>query len=138
MLSSLFRTGVFIFIGFWLKPRWKGIAILCFGISLIWIIHSEFLTYSVIGEGSLSVGWSYVYKWAAILLSVLIYSLFVELPLRAKRAKDKTGYSGSKLKKNRGNLQESLGHNFIKKDDGFDFLRTKKDLKSRSQKILAE
>ena len=138
MLSSLLRTGVFIFIGFWLKPRWKGIAVLCLGILFIWIIHSEFLTYSVIGEGRLSVGWSFVYKWAAILISVLTYSLFVELPLRDKRVRGDMDSSGSMFERNRDVQGETMGHNSTKKDDGFDFLRKKKHLKSRSQKILSE
>ena len=138
MLRFVLRTGVFIFLGFWLKPRWKSLAALSFGILLIWIIHSEFLTYSVISDSSLSVGWSYVYKWAAIFFLVLLYFFLVELPLRAKGTDGAIGRSTSKLKKDRDNLLDSMEDKSAGKGDGFDFLRGKKNLKSRSQKILEE
>lgn len=116
----------------WLFP----IIVLC----IVWLAHTEFLSFLSVAypDASTAKSWmlgiSYLFKWGVTLLA------FIWIMFRSRRqglAKssvldshlDQNGSKGS-------SIVESKQRGVDMKDDGFDFIREKKRLESRSEKII--
>jgi len=116
----------------WLFP----IIVLC----IVWLAHTEFLSFlsAAYPDASTAKSWmlgiSYLLKWGVTLLA-FIWIMFRSRRQRlAKRSVldshlDQNGSKGS-------SIVESKQRGVDMKDDGFDFIREKKRLESRSEKII--
>lgn len=129
MLNQLLKFTLVSSLLIWLKPRWKGLLALCAAVILVHVIHGEYLGYvELSGERSLLL-WSYVIKWTALLLAVGTYLFFLFFGARKRGAVSQHSRpAGVKA----ASAQPKPGS-----DDGFDFLRDKKSLQSRSEIIIA-
>ena len=107
----------------WLKPRWVRLAFLVISLVLISYSHSEYIRYVEITADPTSLAFSYQLKYALTLI-VLVSFL---ISLRFMPSKNTSKSESQKLT----SRKES-----VNMDDGFDFLRDKKELDSRSDKIL--
>jgi hypothetical protein len=128
MLNQLLKFTLVSSLLLWLKPRWKGLLALCVAVILVHIVHGEYLGYvELSGDRSLLV-WSYVFKWIALLAAVLVYLFFVLFGSRRSSPRSAKG-AGS-------GAPDPLANGPA--DDGFDFLRHKKELKSRADVVISE
>ena len=127
MLNGLLKTGLFLFLGMWIKPRFKGLISLSVTVILIWILHNEYIAYLTLQEDFSSARMSYLFKWSSITALALVYYLAIE-----RRIATKVG-SAQRAENIREHKSDSENR---EADDGFDFLRAKKTLKSKSDKIL--
>lgn len=126
MFNQLLKITLVTTVWFWLKPRWRGLLILSVFVVLVNVLHSEYLNYVEISGDQMFLVWSYIVKWALLGLSFLAYFLFGAVGVKVKppvESKTESKSSDSVIS----------GHN---KNDGFDFLRNKKHLESRADKIL--
>jgi hypothetical protein len=64
----------------------------------------------------------------------MLYYYFVEVPIKNAVASNDKDFSASKS--GIGEEETTILKSMKKKNDGFDFVREKKELKSRSQRIL--
>jgi len=136
MLNFFFKSGLIFFISIWLKPRFKGIVCVICVIAGIWLIQSEYLDYLSLINDFTYAGWTYLAKWIASFLIVILYYYFVEVPIKNAAIDNDKGSTASRLKI--GEEERVIDQSITEKDDGFNFLRGKKQLKNRSQKILEE
>ena len=127
MLNGLLKSGLFLFLGMWIKPRFKGLMTLFATVLLIWILHNEYIAYLTLQEDFSSAGISYVAKWSSIIALALVYYLAIERRIATKLASAQKAENTQEHKNSTENSEA---------DDGFDFLRTKRKLKSKSDKIL--
>ena len=128
MFNQLLKFTLISSILLWLKPRWRGLLALSVLVILVHVLHSEYLGYvELSGDRSLLI-WSYVFKWTVLVLGVLVY-LFLSLS-GLKRNVTPAGRSG---KRKDAEVQKAVAT-----DDGFDFLREKKQLQSRADKVISQ
>jgi len=107
----------------WLRPRWRGLLALGAAVVLVHLLHGEYLGYvELSGDRSLLV-WSYVIKWAVLILAALAYLLFVVSG--SGRGAPMPPRAGARKARQPARV-----------DDGFDFLRDKKKLRSRADLII--
>ena len=132
MLNLLFKSAAMIMLGIWLKPRWKGILFVFFAIISIWLAQSEYISYLVLIDDFTYAGWSYLAKWLSILITLMVYYFMIEVSIREGAETENPTPSKSESR------DEEIMKDQIKENDGFDFLREKKNLKSRSERILDE
>lgn len=125
MLNQLLKFTLVSSLLFWLKPRWKGLLALAGAVVLVHIIHGEYLGYVELSDDRAFLVWSYVLKWIALLAAVLLY-LFLSLS-GARKASSPLSLDG----KTPGEKTA------IPADDGFDFLREKKQLKNRADMVIS-
>jgi len=112
----------------WLRPRWQGLLALAVAVMLVHVFHGEYLEYVQLSHNDDHLVLSYVIKWMALILVAAIY--LAHLLFGAKSTK----------KKKPGNQQrseQSLSRGSASSDDGFDFLRKKKRLDTRAEKVIA-
>ena len=134
MLNLLFKSGLIFFISILLKPRLKGICCVFFSILGIWLIQGEYLDYLSLINDFTYAGWTYLAKWSAISFTIVLYYYFVEIPIRNSATGNGKVFIGSK---SGGSEEETkISKSRDEKNDGFDFVREKKELKSRSQRII--
>ena len=107
----------------WLKPRWVRLAFLVISLVLISYSHSEYIRYVEITADPTSLAFSYQLKYA---LTVIVLVSFL-ISLRFMPSKNTSKSESQKL---------TFRTKSVDMDDGFDFLRDKKELDSRSDKIL--
>ena len=129
MLNQLLKFTLFTSAWLWLKPRWRGLLAIIVFVLLVNILHQEYLDYVSISEDKAMLVWSFVVKWGLIIIGVLLY--FFSATLGGKPAQAKTGKvkAGTEAAPQAGNADESG-------DDGFNFLREKKTLHSKADKLL--
>lgn len=131
MFNQLLKITLFTSAWLWLKPRWRGLLAIIVFVLLVNILHQEYLDYASISEDKAMLAWSFVVKWGLIIIGVLLYfisALFGGKPVAGKAAavkpvKSKTGDAA---------VQKPAGNT----DDGFDFLREKKTLENKADKLL--
>jgi len=126
MIRSILKTTVLLSTYFWLKPRWKGLAIVIVSIALTGIIHTEYLHYVKITGNEDSLMTSYILKWLVYLLSPLLYILVAILrprPVAVAMPRDNT--TGRKKTVEKQDVE-----------DGFDFLRQKTHLNNQADLLL--
>lgn len=107
----------------WLKPRWIRLVFLVISLVLISYSHSEYLRYVEITADPTSLAFSYQLKYA---LTVIVFVSFL-ISLRFMPSKNISKSESKKL---------TFRTKSVDMDDGFDFLRDKKELTSRADKIL--
>ena len=123
MLRSATRFVALYAILRWLKPRWVRLAFLVISLVLISYSHSEYIRYVEITADPTSLAFSYQLKYALI---VIVLVSFV-ISLKFMPSKNISKLDSKKLTSRKKS---------VNMDDGFDFLRDKKELDSRSDKIL--
>ncbi len=121
IFKNLFKAAIIFNLALWIRPRAKGLVLLCITMVIAWTAHNEYLEYlRSPPELRADILLSYALKWALILTAALLF--FVSY---RKVSKVRVGQkSAEKLPK------ECL------RDDGFDFLRDKKALQSRGDKLI--
>ena len=107
----------------WLKPRWVRLAFLVISLVLISYSHSEYIRYVEITADPTSLAFSYQLKYALIVIVLVSFSI----SLKFMPSKNISRSDSKKLTSRKKSVHM---------DDGFDFLRDKKQLDSRSDKIL--
>jgi len=127
MLNGLLKSGLFLFLGMWIKPRFKGLMTLSAAVLLIWILHNEYIAYLILQEDFSSAGISYLAKWTSIIALALVYYLAIERRIASKLAS---------TQRTENTQERNNGTDNGEADDGFNYLRTKRKLKSKSDKIL--
>ena len=106
MLNQLLKFTLISSLLLWLKPRWRGLLALSALVIAVHTFHGEYLDYAERSGDQSFLVWSYVIKWIALTVGVLMYMAYTinAVPVA---------------------------------DDGFDFIRKKKHLQNRADKIVA-
>jgi hypothetical protein len=107
----------------WLKPRWVRLAFLVISLVLISYSHSEYIRYVEITADPTSLAFSYQLKYALIVIVLVSFSISLKFMPSKNISKSDSKKLTSRKKS-------------VNMNDGFDFLRDKKELDSRSDKIL--
>jgi len=128
MLNQLLKFTLISSLFLWLKPRWRGLLALSALVILVHVLHGEYLGYVALSDDRSMLVWSYVFKWTVLTLGVLSY---IFLALFGSKAR--TSYARG-ARKNINAPTETT----VSVDDGFDFLRQKKQLQSRAEIILSQ
>lgn len=126
MLNQLLKVTLFASIWLWLKPRWRGLAVLLVFVVLVNLLHAEYLGYVELSENKDFLIWSYLLKWLLLFAAVIAY---IVLPVRGNSGNSSAATSPRQTR------PPSTG-GATSEDDGFDFLRNKKELQSRADKLL--
>ena len=126
MLNQLLKVTLFATVWLWLKPRWRGLAVLLIFVVLVNLLHAEYLGYVELSENKDFLIWSYLVKWLLLFAAVITY---IALPIRGNSGNSSAGT----LSRQKPPLSTGGATN---EDDGFDFLRDKKELQSRADKLL--
>ena len=128
MLNQLLRFTLVSSALLWLRPRWRGLLALAAFVGLVHVLHGEYLRYVELSQNQSFLVWSYGIKWFALLIGVSVYILFAfPSPGNRDRAKMDTDKGPPDRKPDA-----------IAADDGFDFLRRKKSLEGRAEKVLSK
>ncbi len=127
MLNQLLKFTLISSLLLWLKPRWRGLLALSVLVVAIHTFHSEYLDYSERSGDHSFLVWSYILKWAALAATVLLYMVYM-IAGQNSRAQS--------VGKAHINKKGTVATSAVA-DDGFDFLREKKHLQSRADKIVA-
>ena len=119
MLKALLKIGAFYVIWTWLKPRWKALLYLGVFLFLVQIIFSGIHEFQQLPDEQRLM---FVGKWSLIILGLVVYFCYnlFRRPATEKQVPDQDAHEPPP------NAQ----------GDGFDFLRNKKKLKSRVDKII--
>jgi len=129
VLNQILKFTLFTSLWMWLRPRWRGLLALAVFIGLVTLGHREYLDYVTLSGDKNFLIWSYAVKWLLIATGLLAYFLLVVMwpKPRKTRAGKTTGGKG----------QAAVVAGEVE-DDGFDFLRNKKRLQNRAEKLLDE
>ncbi len=124
MINNLLKIGVLVVTGRFLKPRLKGLIVLIGFWFVIRLLHAEYISYV-----ELSADISFL--WQASLLKIFLYVLgivvyFVVVERRIL------------LQSNIEQEEKLIQTRIEGKDDGFNFLREKKKLNSKSDHLLGK
>ena len=128
MFNQILKITLFTSAWLWLKPRWRGLLAIIVFVLLVNILHQEYLDYASISEDKAMLAWSFVVKWGLIIIGVLLY--FLSAFFGGKPAPGKAAKPGARAA---GQAQGTAGES---NDDGFNFLREKKTLENRADKLL--
>ena len=123
MFKFFSKFAAFYLVSRWLMPRWRMLSVTIFGVLLINYLHAEYLDYVAVSENTEYLVSSYVGKFTLII--GVIFGCILRLRANSS-AKEETEVVADE----QGIKPEH------RNDDGFDFLREKKELDSRSSKIL--
>ena len=127
MLNQLLKFTLVSSALLWLRPRWRGLLVLACAVLLIHVLHSEYLEYVLLSSNDTNLVLSYGIKWAALLVVATTYVAFLL-----------SGASPSHRRRNEAAAPpEKRRVDTAPADDGFDFLRNKKRLQSRAEKVIA-
>lgn len=128
MLNQLLRFTLVSSVLLWLKPRWRGLLALTVVVLLVHVLHGEYLGYVELSGNDGYLLASYAVKWLALLVAVLAYYLFAIRGLSRPRKPAPQAPPKPPLV---GDAAPPAG------DDGFDFLRRKKELEGEADKVIA-
>lgn len=122
MINNLLKIGALVVTGRFLKPRLKGlIALIIFWLLVRWL-HAEYISYV-----ELSTDTSFL--WQASLLKIILYVFgFVVYFFSVERLLLLQGKIAQEEKLIKTHIEGD--------DDGFNFLREKKKLQSKSDQLL--
>ena len=126
MLNQILRITVITSVWLWLKPRWRALLAFIASIVIISIAHREYVNYVEISGNQSFLVWSYILKWSALLICILVYWLVSAWGIGMK--KPVTPKSSAEPARPASGTEGQ--------DDGFDFLRRKKKLLSQADKLL--
>ena len=122
MLSLVTRLTVFYAIFRWLRPRWLRIAMFLGSLFLISYLHSEYTQYVELTDDHEDLIFFYKLKYYGYFFVFVAFA--ISMLFKPKKVSDEA----KKI------AQEKKMKKHV--DDGFDFLRTKKILESRADKVL--
>ncbi|MAT91486.1 MAG: hypothetical protein CME59_02685 [Halioglobus sp.] len=126
MLNQLLRFTLVSSALLWLRPRWRGLLALVAFVLLVHVLHGEYLGYVELSGNRDFLVWSYLLKWLALVCGVLAYFLLAVMGVGRARGNMPPEQPAARQEQARPPRQ----------DDGFDFLRDKKELHSRAQMLL--
>jgi len=129
MINQLLRLGALIATGRFLKPRLKGLLCIAVIWIVLWFAHSEYVSYVELSGDTSFVLKATLIKTGLYALSIALYVLLVERklwpkPVRVTPVKKSAAQQVAPTALPQGN------------DDGFDFLRSKKKLKTPADTLL--
>ena len=127
MLNQILKFTLFTSLWMWLRPRWRGLLALLVFIGLVTLGHREYLDYVTLSGDKDFLIWSYAVKWLLIASGLLVYFLLVVMWPRPRQ---------TRAGKSTGSKGQAATTAAEPEDDGFDFLRSKKRLQSRAEKLL--
>lgn len=130
MLNQLLKFTLVSSILLWLKPRWRGLLALTAFVLLVHVLHAEYLGYVELSEDRQYLVASYFVKWLGLVCALVVYYMFAVAGLRI------SGLPVVAEKRAAVAKDQSLEIDSANRDDGFDFLREKKQLESRADKLL--
>lgn len=137
MLNQLLKFTLVSSLLLWLRPRWKGLLALAAAVVLVHVFHGEYLEYVQLSGNDAQLVLSYLIKWFALLVVAGVYVAFLLWGARPGT----TGKSAAKAARRKGGAATSpappSAAGQARADDGFDFLRRKKHLENRAEKIIA-
>jgi len=136
VLNQLLKFTLVSSLLLWLRPRWKSLLALTAGVVLVHVFHGEYLDYVQLSGNDGFLVWSYVLKWTALLCVVGAYVAFLMLGARDKQEAGRAVGSQVAPKRKRDAKAAPVPSAASSGDDGFDFLRDKKHLDSRAEKII--
>tara|TARA_R110000772_G_scaffold71427_7_gene156603 strand:+ start:1863 stop:2237 length:375 start_codon:yes stop_codon:yes gene_type:complete len=122
MLNNLLKLSALVITGRFLKPRFKGLLILIVFWLLVRLLHAEYISYV-----QLSADTSYLWQAALIKITLYIVGFCAYFMIVERRI-----LLHSKLEQEEQKNQLLLAG----EDDGFNFLRAKKKLSSKSEQLL--
>lgn len=139
MLNQLLRFTLVSSALLWLRPRWRGLLALASAVLLVHLLHGEYLGYVELSGNSDFLVWSYLVKWVALILSVTAYVVLAVYGLKPGGKSVPVRQGGTAALKREstdpsGTLPAAAAE---PADDGFDFLRNKKKLENRADKVIA-
>ena len=126
MLNQLLKVTLISSLLLWLRPRWRGLLTLSVSVVLVHVLHGEYLGYVELSGNDAFLVWSFVLKWLALLCAVTVYLV---MTLSSSRG-EQSGEGHRRIKGPASSPPEG-------EDDGFEFLRRKKNLDSRAEKLLS-
>lgn len=127
MLNQLLKFTLVSSVLLWLRPRWQGLLALTVAVVLVHVLHGEYLEYVQLSGNDAHLVLSYVIKWGALVVVAASYIAFLVLGSRTpSRAKSE---SARPVTMPRGDKAPT--------DDGFDFLRQKKRLDNKAEKVIS-
>lgn len=126
MLNQILKFTVITSIWLWLKPRWRALLAFIVSIVIITVAHSEYVKYVEISGNQGFLVWSYILKWSALLICIIVYALVTAWGIGGKRTVSAKVENGP----------VKLAPRIEGQNDGFDFIRRKKKLDSQAEKLL--
>ena len=118
----------------WLRPRWKGLLALMVFVGLVHVLHGEYLGYVELSDDRSFLVWSYVIKWVALISGMLAYFMLAIKRLGRSAPQPSGRKQARKTRAMDASSAEAVST--TGPDDGFDFLRKKKQLDSEAEKLL--
>jgi hypothetical protein len=135
MLNQLLKFTLVSSALLWLRPRWRGLLALIVFVIMVHVLHGEYLGYvELSGERDFLVA-SFVIKWVALICGMLAYFLLAIRGLGKPAVQQQAAKGAAGKARAAETLREAAGAN-DRADDGFDFLRKKKNLDSKADKII--
>jgi len=129
MLNQLLKVTLISSFLLWLRPRWRGMLALSLVVILVHVLHAEYLGYVELSGNDALLIVSFVVKWSVLVVAVTVYLV---MTLTRPQGKISAVDSRRKKKFSAGEIDAASGE-----DDGFEFLRKKKRLESRAEKMLS-
>lgn len=124
MLNQILKFTLVSSLLLWLRPRWRSLLSLVTLVILVHVLHAEYLGYVELSGDQEHLVWSYVVKWLVLLVGIGIY-LFYTLSVGG------TDGNGA-----RSVASTPPAEGSAPKGDGFDFLRQKKQLQNKAEKVI--
>ncbi len=134
MLNQLLKFTLVSSALLWLRPRWKGLLALIVFVVLVHVLHGEYLGYVELSDDRSLLVWSYVIKWVALISGMLAYFVLAIKGLGRSAAQPSGRKQARKARAMDASSDEAVSTTGA--DDGFDFLRKKKQLDSEAEKLL--
>ena len=128
MVYNLLKVSALLVAGRFIKPRLKGLLVLILFWLLVRFLHSEYLSYVELSENTDFLIHAALLKIGLYIGGFVLYVFLVErkILLRSKKDIEKQ----YELERKKGSPTGHTG------DDGFDFLREKRKLKTPAEKLL--
>ena len=124
MLNNILKFSALIVTGRFLKPRFRGLLVLIIFWLVVRLLHAEYISYVQLSADTSFLWQASLIKIVLYLLGFCVYFLLVERRILLN----------SKLEQQAKRQQLQLAG----EDDGFNFLREKKNLSSQSERLLGK
>ena len=128
MLNQLLKFTLISSLLLWLKPRWRGLLGLSVVVVVVHVFHGEYLDYAELSGSQSFLVWSYIIKWSALIVAVVVYIAYVIYVENGRKT------SRNAIPSQKNAMQRAIPI----ADDGFDFLRRKTKLQNQADKITGE
>ena len=122
MINNLLKIGALVVTGRFLKPRLKGLLVLIVFWFVIRLLHAEYISYVELSTDTSFLWQASLLKITLYVLGFVVYFFVVERRLLLQ----------SKIEQEEKLIETHIEGN----DDGFNFLREKKKLESKSDQLL--